>query len=173
LKKFTRYVQQERIIEIYNNISDSFCEQFYTEKNQRFDRRKKNSDIFIYGSIYYPVHFYLLFQISFSATTAAAEYTTPVSKQTDPIDISGLLDIAVKEYTIWYQLRISSETFRGNIQKARDVALENCLDLKQIHDDQDPEFFVKNGVKAGAARRFVSDIARWVTRNGDTIEIAE
>ncbi|KAJ5703721.1 hypothetical protein N7493_010859 [Penicillium malachiteum] len=78
-----------------------------------------------------------------------------------------LLDIAVKEYAIWHQSRVSSETFRENIQKARDVALENCLDLKQIHDDQDADFFVKNGVKAGAARRFVSDIARWVTLNRD------
>jgi hypothetical protein len=34
-------------------------------------------------------------------------------------------------------------------------------------------FFVRNGVKAGAARRFVSDIARWVTRNRDTIGVEE
>jgi hypothetical protein len=62
---------------------------------------------------------------------------------------------------------------RENIQKACNVALENCLDLKQIHDDQDMDFFVKNGVKAGAAQRFVSDIARWVTQNRDTSEIEE
>jgi hypothetical protein len=55
---------------------------------------------------------------------------------------------------------VSSETFRENIQKARDVALENCLDLRQIHEYQALEFFVENDMKAGAARRFVSDIAR-------------
>jgi len=106
-------------------------------------------------------------------TTAAAESTTPAPKLTDPIDIPGLLDIAVGEYATWHLSRVSSETFRENIQKARDVALENCLDLKQIHDDQDADFFVKNGGKAGAARRFVSDIARWVTRNRVTDEIEE
>ena len=51
---------------------------------------------------------------------------------------------------------MSSETFLENIQKACDVALENCFDLKQIHEDQDPGL-IKRGVK-GDARRFVSDI---------------
>jgi hypothetical protein len=45
-----------------------------------------------------------------------------------------------------------------NINKARDMTLENCLDLMQIYEDQDPGFFVKHGVKVGAARRFVRDI---------------
>lgn len=62
---------------------------------------------------------------------------------------------------------MSNKTFRENIQKARDVALKNYLDLKQIHEDQDPEYFVKHGIKAGAARRFVSDIVHWVKRHGD------
>ncbi|KAJ5534297.1 hypothetical protein N7527_000551 [Penicillium freii] len=51
-----------------------------------------------------------------------------------------------------------------NINKARDVTLENCLDLMQIYKDQDPGFFVKHGVKVGAARRFVRDIGLWVKR---------
>jgi hypothetical protein len=42
------------------------------------------------------------------------------------------------------------------------VTLENCLDLMQIYEDQDPGFFVKHGVKVGAARRFVRDIGLWV-----------
>jgi hypothetical protein len=48
--------------------------------------------------------------------------------------------------------------------EARDVTLENCLDLMQIYKDQDPGFFVKHGVKVGAARRFVCDIGFWVKR---------
>lgn len=43
--------------------------------------------------------------------------------------------------------------------KARDVAHENFLDLKHIHDERDAGFFIKNGVKAGAARQLVSNIA--------------
>lgn len=47
------------------------------------------------------------------------------------------------------------------------MALENHLDPKQIHEDQDPEFSVKHGVNAEAARRFVSDIAQWVKRQSE------
>jgi hypothetical protein len=79
--------------------------------------------------------------------------------------VDSLLDIAVVEYTEWQQSRVRNETFRENINKARDVTIENCLDLMQIYEDQDPGFFVKHGVKVGAARRFVRDIGLWVKRH--------
>ncbi|KAF9249764.1 hypothetical protein DTO027I6_9468 [Penicillium roqueforti] len=58
----------------------------------------------------------------------------------EPIIIDGLLDVAVDEYTEWQQSRVSNEAFRENINKARDMTLENCLDLMQIYEDQDPGF---------------------------------
>jgi hypothetical protein len=72
------------------------------------------------------------------------------------------LDIAVKEYSHWHQSRVDSETLKDDIEKARELALANGLDLKQIHEDRDPEFFIKHGVKVGVARRFVNDIRQWV-----------
>jgi hypothetical protein len=137
----TRYVQQGGVIETHDDIPDSLREQLYAEENQRLERRKKSSDSSICGSTCHLVHFHLPSQVPTPTPTAAAECTSPSPKQTDPIDIPGLLDIAVKEYATWHQSRVSSEIFRENIQKARDVALENCLDLKQIHADQDPDFF--------------------------------
>jgi hypothetical protein len=56
---------------------------------------------------------------------------------------------------------VSSDAYKENIEKARDIALENCLDLGQIHAEN-PDFFVKQGVKIGAARRFVSHIRLWL-----------
>lgn len=81
---------------------------------------------------------------------------------TESIIIDGLLDIAMDKYTEWQQSRVGNEAFRENINKARDMTLENCLDLTQIYKDQDLGFFVKHGVKVGAARRFVRDIGLWV-----------
>lgn len=48
---------------------------------------------------------------------------------TESIMVDGLLDVAVEESTEWQQSRVSNETFMENINKARDVTLENCLDL--------------------------------------------
>ena len=87
---------------------------------------------------------------------------------TQLIMVDGLLDVAVEEYTEWQQSRVSNETFRENINKARDMTLENCLDLIQIYKDQDLGFFVKYSVKVGAARRFVRDIGFWVKRRRET-----
>lgn len=81
----------------------------------------------------------------------------------DPIIFPGLpLDIAVEEYSSWQKQLVHSKTFKDDIEKACDVALTNGLDLKQIDKDQDPEFFIKNGVKVGVARRFVNDIRDWI-----------
>lgn len=53
---------------------------------------------------------------------------------------------------------MGNKTFRDNIKKACDVALKNCLDLLQIYEDQDLDFFVKYGVKVSVTRRFVHGI---------------
>ena len=66
------------------------------------------------------------------------EATPSIPSHDDSIVIPGLLDIAVEEYSDWQQLRVSSETFRDKIKKARDFVHQNCLDLKQIFEDQDP-----------------------------------
>jgi hypothetical protein len=78
------------------------------------------------------------------------------------VDIPGLLDVAVEEYAKWHLSRVSSEIFKENIRKARDVTLAHCLDLKQIHDHIEPDFFDKEDVKIGAARRWVNDIPLWI-----------
>ena len=41
------------------------------------------------------------------------------------------------------------------------MTLEHGLDLQQLHDDQDPDFFISRGIKIGVARRFIRDIEYW------------
>jgi hypothetical protein len=77
------------------------------------------------------------------------------------------------EYTKWQQSSVTHETFRDNINKARDVTLENCLDLMQIYEDQDPSFFVTHGVKIGAARRFVGDTIGFWAKTREEINYLE
>jgi hypothetical protein len=57
---------------------------------------------------------------------------------------------------------VTNETLKAAFRQVYDVMLENGLDLKQVYQDQDPEFFIGKGIKMGIARRFVQDIQRWV-----------
>ena len=52
----------------------------------------------------------------------------------------------------------SKQTFK----KTCNVVLANGLNLEQVYNNQDLEFFIKNDIKIGIARRFVSNITEWV-----------
>lgn len=76
--------------------------------------------------------------------------------QVDSIDNLGPLKDVV-EYTIWQLSRVKTDLFTDNI-KVRDIALENCLDIKQIRDEIHPGFFIDQGVKISVTCRFVGEI---------------
>ena len=78
------------------------------------------------------------------------------------LNIHGFLDVAVEEYSDWQQSRVRREDQKNEIRKLCNIALDHGLDLQQLYDDQDPGFFVKEGVKVGIARRFIRDILCWV-----------
>lgn len=70
-------------------------------------------------------------------------------------------DEAVMEYADWQISRVDTQIYKDNIKKPCDIALTNGLDLKQIHNDQGPNFFINQGVIVGVARSFVEEIQRW------------
>jgi hypothetical protein len=60
--------------------------------------------------------------------------------------------------------RVKRDDLRGGVRRIRDMALKEGLDLVQIHQDQDPDFFIKESVQAGVAKRFVRETPDWVER---------
>ncbi|KAJ5728932.1 uncharacterized protein N7483_003440 [Penicillium malachiteum] len=166
LKALVKYVEQGGVLETHDDVPDSVREQLYAEENQRLDKEKKAAENSTTGSVCPPININVLPAGSSQQLIKPPANDAMVSGPgcTKSIIIDGLLDVAVDEYTEWQQSRVSNEAVRGNINKARNVTLENCLDLMQIYEDQDPGFFVKHGVKVGAARRFVRDIGLWVKR---------
>lgn len=71
----------------------------------------------------------------------------------------------MEEYANWQLSRVSTDSYKENFRKARDIALEYCFDLEQIRAE-DPEFFENKGVKLGVARIFVGQTALWVKERG-------
>lgn len=171
LKALVKYLEQGGVLENHDDVPDSVREQLYAEENQRLGQKKKIADKSTIDSTCHPINIHFLPAGSpqpLMPTLSVNEATPAKASSAEPIVVHGLLDVAVEEYTDWQRARVSNEAFRDNIIKARNVTLENCLDLTQIYEDQDPDFFVKHGVKVGAARRFVRDIDLWVKQRGET-----
>jgi hypothetical protein len=96
-----------------------------------------------------------------------ADSTTTARRQPSEkprLDIPGPRDTAVIAYSEWQQLNVVDDALKEEFQKACAATLGDGLDLEQVYEDQDPNFFVRNGVKRGVARRFVSDIDEWAKR---------
>lgn len=166
LRSLVRYVEKGGILETHDDIPDSLREQLYAEDNERSTKHKSHPNT-PPGSMYPPINITVLpNQASLPVTTgenALISCPSIASKaiNSDPVEIPGLLDVAVEEYSKWQQSRVSRDILKDDICKARDLALANGLDLQQIHCDQDPDFFIKQGISVGVARRFVSEISQW------------
>jgi hypothetical protein len=78
------------------------------------------------------------------------------------LDVLVFLDTAVEEYSNWQQSRVKRGDQKDDIQNMCNMALEHGLDLQQLSDDQDHNFFISRGIKLGVARRFIRDIRYWV-----------
>ncbi|KAJ9133189.1 hypothetical protein NKR23_g10952 [Pleurostoma richardsiae] len=78
-----------------------------------------------------------------------------------PLEIAGPRDVAVKKYTAWQCSQVDDRILKMEYQKACAITLAKGLDLELVHEDQDADLYIKNGVKRGVARRFVRDIETW------------
>ncbi|OJD25365.1 hypothetical protein ACJ73_03267 [Blastomyces percursus] len=167
LRSLVRYVEQGGVLETHDDVPDTIREQLYAEEQQSLERQQKAKQP-VMGSTYPPININVRSAQSPQSSMLAASTKAPArfppsgAADTHPIKIPGLVNVAVEEYSNWHKPRVSSEMLKDDIKKACDVVLANGLDLKQIYQDRDPDFFVKNGVKLGVARRSVSDISEWV-----------
>jgi hypothetical protein len=59
---------------------------------------------------------------------------------------------------------VVNETLKAEDQKACDITLDDGLDLEQVHEEQNPGFFTRCGVKRGVARCRTRDIEEWAKR---------
>ncbi|KAA8643693.1 uncharacterized protein ATNIH1004_010467 [Aspergillus tanneri] len=97
------------------------------------------------------------------ATTPAVVPDTPPSSTSrcKRLDIAGPRDVAVRNYSEWHASKVNDYDLKNDYRKACQVALKNCLDLQQILNRPDPNFFIEREVKIGTAHRFVDDIIEW------------
>ncbi len=71
----------------------------------------------------------------------------------------------MKEYTEWQQSNVVDEKLKAEVLRACEVVLEDGMGLEEVYEDQDPGFFVQNGIKSGIARRFIGGIKAWADQD--------
>lgn len=164
LKTLIELVQQGHVLNSHDDVPEDVRDQLYAEEHQRHGRRSTTNSATTPSFPPITITNVMPSQSHDSPLTVSAS-GTPVSEKRGfcrvSFDIPGPRDLAVMAYTEWQRSNVVDEAQQAEYQKACDVTLLEMLDLEQVHEDQDPDFYVRNGVKRGVARRFVSDIERW------------
>jgi hypothetical protein len=156
LQALVLHVQRGNALETHDDVPDDIRQQLYAAERQQYARHHKAADksdsklpSIVIKNVLPGSH----------SDTAAQSALPSLSRR---LVIPGFCDTAVEEYSEWQMSRVKRDDLREGVQRIRDIALKEGLDLVQIHQDQDPDFFIKEGVQAGVAKRFVREIPDWV-----------
>jgi len=175
MKALVQFVEQGNTLQGQNDVPKHIREQLFVEEQERLERQPQQPASA--PTLFPPITItHVLPSSSHQSPLASSGNSTPGTTNSTPapivtssgmvdLDIPAPLDGAVRLYSEWQQSRVVDETQKAEIQKARDLALDDGLDLEQVYENQDPSFFIKNGVKRGVARRFIIDIERWAKRH--------
>jgi hypothetical protein len=163
LKGLIRYVEQGGQLRSHDDVPEEIRQQLYAEEQQQLERHRKTTKNSMPS---FP-------PINITNVLPGSSLNQPPAASPRPrLIVPGFWDVAVEEYTDWQVSQVKSEKLQVDIQKARDIALEDGLDLRTIYEDQDPSFFTERGIKIGVAKRFVRDIEQWVTEVKSTVAAA-
>ena len=171
LKALIEYVKQGNVIKSHEDVPAHIQEQLFAEERQRLDRQPKSTSSI--PTPYPPITITNVMPQSYQSPSANSTEATPpatvlpaaVPLSTNAnLEIPGPRDLAVKVYSEWQQSNVIDETLKAEFRRACEVTLQDGLDLEQVYGDQNVAFFIKSGIKPGIARRFISDIERWVKR---------
>jgi hypothetical protein len=155
LKALIRHVAQGGPLQSHDDVPEDVRQQLYAEEQQQLERHNRASHST--ATSHAPIHITNVLPGPSHPSSGSAEV------QAKPrLDVPGFLDAAVENYSAWQKSRIRREDQKDDIQNTCDMALEHGLDLQQLYDDQDPDFFISRGIKVGVARRFIRDIGYWV-----------
>lgn len=167
MRSLIKHVDEGNPLESHEDVPHTVRQQLYAEQQERSHKQYKSPTGTAGGLPPITINNVLPSSTSSaSGTQPEAATTVSATEASLPQDfeLPGFRDVALNEYSEWHQSRVFDTSLKADFQKARDVALENALDLDLIHEENDPDFFESQGVKRGTAKRFVRDIPRWAKR---------
>lgn len=152
LKRLIAYVDAGGVLECQDDVPDAVREELYMEEQQKMEHSQSKNNTSLTPGNCPPIN--INFIGGQSSIQPAAVDCIPQSEMSSHqkqhrfilLTIDGPRDVAVKEYSAWQETNVIDENLRAQFQLACDVTLANGLDLEQIHEDQNPEFFVQEGI---------------------------
>ncbi|KAF4772737.1 hypothetical protein HER10_EVM0009053 [Colletotrichum scovillei] len=164
LTSLVAYVEDGGMLESHSDIPSSIRELLYAEDQQRLDRQGRSQS----QAKYPPINITNVMPgsdasagVSLSGHGPGPAPTSASPQTPTRLKISGPRDSALRSYYQWQCAQVLDNSFKAGYRKAYEVMVEHCLDLEQVDEDQDTQFFIDNGVKKGAAARFIRDIREW------------
>ncbi|KAF6796396.1 hypothetical protein CSOJ01_13214 [Colletotrichum sojae] len=166
LKTLVEHVEHGGLLQSHDDVPDSLRHQLYTEEQHQRERQRRRTMSSVASEPTDPSTDLVLQSaqtnvVSPSASTSAA---TVLSSIPNGLEVLGLRDDAIREYSEWQCSQVRGEDLKMDFRKACDLALKDGLDLELMHKDPDTGILIKGGVRRGIAMRFVGDVEDWVKR---------
>lgn len=134
-------MEQGNVLKSHGDVPKDTREQLYAEERQRLDRQPKPNNML---TPFPPINITNVLPHSHQSPMTSSSEPTPAA-EVRPfgdtcLDIPGLRDHAIKEYSEWQQSNVGDEALKAEFAEACEVALQDGLDLEQVYEDQDPGF---------------------------------
>lgn len=162
MKALVRRAQQGYKVDDHDDVPQEIRAELYAEARQR-----KQPDSGSPGSGPIIVNNY----IPAYPSPAAIESVTATPHSASGSDLPAfsliiprLRDDAVEEYCRWHCLKVKSRNQKRQYELARNLTLEVYFDLELLHEDNNPQHFIRQGVTEGIARRWVRDVRTFLNQ---------
>ena len=136
----------------HDNVPEDVHQQLYADEQQQLERHQRASHRA--PSSLAPIHITNVLLGPSHPSSGSAEVQAKLR-----LDVPDFQDTAVEEYSNWQQSRVKRGDQKDDMCN---MALGHGLDMQQLSDDQDPDFFISRGIKLSVAQRFIHDIRYWV-----------
>ncbi|KAJ5256672.1 hypothetical protein N7478_012776 [Penicillium angulare] len=134
LENLVKYVQSGGVLQSHEDVPGMIREQIYRAERQRLERPRSHNRTASETSCP-PITITNVLPPQTPQATALYTSLPPENSTMSPLadlpvlHISGLLDVAVKEYGTWQQSRLSDKILKAEVRKVCEVALDDGLDL--------------------------------------------
>ncbi|KAK2035904.1 hypothetical protein LZ31DRAFT_286242 [Colletotrichum somersetense] len=144
LKTLVEHVEQGGLLQGHDDVPDSLRHQLYTEEQHQRERQRRRTMPSIASeptdpSVDLVSQSAQTYVVSPSASTTAA---TVLSSIPNRLEIPGLRDDAIREYSEWQCSQVRGEDLKMDFRMACELALKDGLDLELIHKDPDTGVFI-------------------------------